>query len=435
MALGNRIYYGWVVVAVSNITIAIFYGIWYSFAVFFVAILEEFKGGRASTALAYSLGNLVMAMAAPFVGEGLRRFGFRKLMPLGGAMAVAGLLLSSTITGVAQLYIFYGIIVALGLSANGFVPHTTILSNWFIRRRGTAIGIAYAGLGLGLFAFVPLAQFLILTAGWRWAFRAEAAAILILAIPLVLSFQKLSPQEMGLEPDGHARGGTSFRWGAPITQDSGGSVKIDVERHAWTLRGAMKSRGFWYVLCLTMFGATAIQGVMLHQVAYAVDAGYDKILAAAVLGYLGLFRSAGQISCGFISDRIWREWVYTIAVAMIIVGILSLRASSSGSRGYLYLFAILFGLGSGAVSPLFPSISADLFHGKNFAPIFGFHSMGFSAGSAAGPWLAGHLFDSFGDYKLAFDLAFLFLLISLACGWAAAPRRCRAALEIVRSGD
>lgn len=428
MSRGKRLYYGWVVVAVSHVTIAVFYGIWYSFAVFFVAILEEFKGGRASTVLAYSMGNMVVAIAAPIVGAGIRRFGFRKIMPLGGALGAAGLLLSSTVTSVAQLYLSFGVIVALGLSANGFVPNTAILSNWFIRRRGTAIGIAYTGLGLGMFTFILLAQFLILAMGWRWAFRAEAAAILVLAVPLVIFFQKMTPQEMGLEPDGYSKSSTLSRCNTSMPL-IGIGVKNKAQMPVWTLKGAIRSPGFWYVFSLTFFGSMAIQGVMMHQAAYAVDAGYDKILAAAVMGYLGLFRSVGQISWGFISDRTGREWAYSIAVAVMMAAILLLMTGATRGKTYLYIFAMLFGLGSGAVSPLYPAISADLFHGKNFAPIYGFHSMAFSAGGATGPWLSGLFFDIFGDYKLAFSIAFLFLSISLACVWAAAPRKYGQALE------
>ncbi len=417
-------YYGWVVVAVSFVTLGIAFGVWYSFSVFYVAILKDFGWNRASTAGIFSLFTITHYFCALAAGSFIDRFGPRLTIPIGALWLAGVLTLLATVKTILGFYLVYGVLAALGVSLIGFVAHASFLPRWFLRRRGLALGIAMSGIGIGMLILPPTIQHLINIHDWRYAYRA-LAIIVLLIIPINLFFQRRDPSQLGLKPDG-APERDSVK--VPTPEQPQKSILIldpDWDAIAWTSRKAIATRRFWLLAGGFFFGPFAIQGILLHAVAGMVAGGLTATRAAAVFGILGVFGSLGKITLGFSGDRWNRETAHTIGMTAATLGVIALAATPLNPDLLPWLFAASFGFGYGAVAPIFPSIAADIFQGSHFGRIFGLLSLSLGFGGATGAWFSGFIFDLTGSYHTAFAFDIAALWLSCAFFWLAAPRKIR----------
>ena len=417
-------YYGWVIVATSFITLGVAFGVWYSFSVFYIAIINDFAWQRATTAGIFSLFTISHYLCAFLTGWLIDRFGPRLVIPAGALWLAASLTLLTRAQNIFDFYLVYGIFAAIGVSFIGFVPHATFLPRWFVQRRGLALGLAMAGVGVGMLIVPPVMQHLISSHNWRYAYQV-LAIIVLLIIPINLFFQRRDPQQIGLRPDGLIR---AQNQPSAIEAESQGSVLIIDSNWAsteWTSRKALRTRRFWYLAAGFFLGPFAIQGVLLHAVAGLVDGGMTTRMAALTFGFLGICGSVGKITLGFFGDRWNRETANTIGMAAATLGVLALAGMKLLPQLLPYIFAAGFGFGYGAAAPLFPSIAADIFQGRHFGRIFGLLSLNLGFGGAAGAWFSGLIFDQTGSYFTAFVFDIIALWLSCLCFWLAAPRLVR----------
>ncbi|MCZ6561452.1 MAG: MFS transporter [Deltaproteobacteria bacterium] len=405
-------HYPWVVVGLSFLTVGVAFGCRASFAVFLIVIIQEFHWSRGATAGALLLGALVWSISAPFIGMLFDRYGPRVVLPAGSLIMAMGFLITSFTQTLLHFYIGIGVFMALGFAALPMSTHGIIISNWFVQKRGTAMGIVASGMGAGVLVIVPLSQVLISEMGWRQAYRMLALLLVVLITPLNLLFQRHRPEDVGLSPDSVTTPSTT-RTARSISHENG-----------WTLGRAVRSYRFWALAMGVFTGALPLHMILIHQVAAAVDAGFSKGLAAAALGLTGFFTSLGMILLGSTSDRIGREWAYTLgSLAMIFGVVLLLTARGPSQVWMLYSFALFFALGFASRQSLYPTIAADLFHGRHFGAINGTLVVFVGAASGMGPWLGGYLFDRFGNYNSAFWIANLLALLSVISIWIAGPSR------------
>jgi MFS family permease len=414
-----RVHYGWVVLASSFVTIGVMYGTTLTFPVFFVALVEEFGWNRASTASIFSLNMLVAGLSAPLVGHLVDRYGPRRVLPWGAALLGSGLMLCGVIERLWHLWIAFGLVNALGGGILGILTHTTLLSNWFVRWRGSAIGIAFAGMGAGLFVVSPLAQCAIDRVGWRWTFALLGLLALGLLLPLTAVCQRDRPEERGLGPDGAwevLRPPSAMAAREPGAEDGANLVTV-----LPTLR-------FWAFCACFFFTPVSMFSVTTHQVAHLVGLGFAKMTAVKILGAVGLLSSVGRVTFGILSDRIGRVWAASLSYGCSALGILVLMVLSPGSGvGWLYLFAVVFGIAFGARGPIVSAMTADVYRGQHYGRIYGLINLSNGLGAALGPWGSGALYDATGSYRLAFSVA----LGAVGCAcfslWLAAGPRLTAA--------
>ena len=192
---------------------------------------------------------------------------------------------------------------------------------------------------------------------------------------------------------------------------------------SWTVRQALRTRHFWALGLAQVLIPLGIFPVAVHQVAYLTDLGFTRVLAAGVLGYMGIMSSCGRMLFGLLSDRLGRFGGVTLSVIFSQLGVLALLMLVDASVVWpLYFYAICFGLGYGARGPIISAIVADRFPGRSFATIFGFISIGHGLGGALGPWYGGAMYDSLGSYNLAFALSIVSLCGVIGCFWVATRR-------------
>jgi MFS family permease len=199
MGKKSTLHFGWFVVGFSFVTLALVYGVWYSFSVFFVALLKEFGWSRSIGAGAFSLFIIISSIVSPFVGNMVSMAKPRGVILCGSLILGVGLALCSFTYTWWQFYLFFSLITAVGLGASGWVPHITLIQQWFKGKRGLATGIVSSGIGIGILICVPSAQYLIIQLGWRTAYRIMAVFIPLIVISLAIHFLKKAPHTASLQ--------------------------------------------------------------------------------------------------------------------------------------------------------------------------------------------------------------------------------------------
>ena len=378
-------------------------GIMHSYAVFLLAFIEEFRWSRAETSIAYSVSQLVAGGSSPLVGALVDRLGPRRLLVLGGVLLFAGLVGSALISALWQDVLFYGIVMTIGANCLGLVVFVPLLSRQFVRHRGMAISVVQSANGFGRATSAPVVQYLISTIGWRETFWAQAAFIAA-AVPLLAAlFRRATRYPVASAP-------------AELTP---APAEAPLPARSWTLNAAIRTPHFWLLFAVYLFTGLGSFLVSLHQLAFAVNVGFDKLYAAGVLGIGSFLAIGGTIVTGTLSDYIGREWSAILAYGISIIGVVcALLITSPDQHLLLWLHACFFGLTWGARGPAITAKTADLFPGSRLGTILGVITIGSGIGSAAGAWGAGWIFDVSGSYRLAFLLSILFYICGCIAFWA-----------------
>jgi MFS family permease len=390
-------------VALAFLHIGVGRGLHGTFGVFFVAMLDAFGWSRATTAGAISLAIIFEGACLPYVGGLIDRIGGRKTLIAGGLVLFLGLGLASTISSIWQFYFWIGIVSAAGIALIGMVPHVAIITREFPQRRGTALGIAWAGGGVGIVLLVPATQLMIDKWGWSWAYVGLAVVTAFLVIPPVQLFLPGSRSSKPTEVQ-------------PLTAQDKAPVRTD-----WTVKRALTNSAFWLLFIARTLASMGNQIIVTHQIAHAVDVGYAKVFAASMFGLMGVISIGGRIGFGYLADVMNRQLVFTWVQVISAVGIFALLAMHDASSPWLlYTYAVCYGLGQGSRALVLSAISADIFHGKHFGAIFGYFTFSIGIGGAIGAWLGGFLFDITRSYSLPFWVSLACLIASVFIVWASA---------------
>ncbi|MBW2307727.1 MAG: MFS transporter [Deltaproteobacteria bacterium] len=410
-------YFGWVVVAVSLFNLIINMGTRNSFSVFLVAISGEFSWSRSGIAGVYSLSSLLFGLLAPFMGRLLDRFDARRMVPISAAIFAVGLFLSSMASDLWHFYLTFGIISGIGACGTWIVPHTLMISRWFQRRRGLAMSIAYMGTGLGIFAVVPITQYLIDILGWRKAFMCQGLGVLLLMAPLsYLVFRRVPPQTSPSSTVPPANEAVD----APAYSEKHRNME---QGEIWTLRLARRTVFFWAIFFIYIFTSVGIIGVVIHLAAYLVSLGYSKMTAAMALSIMGLISAPGRILFGLLTDRISGRFALILSYTCNAVGILALLGLYYVRLPIiLYFFVFIFGIAFGARTSVVGPMVANAFQGPNFGLIFGFITIGMGLGATIGPWLMGYLYDITGDYRASIMVGLVSVFMGIICACFTGPK-------------
>ena len=415
-------YYGWLVVAVAFVTIAIGANSRTAFSLLFPPILDETGWSRGLTAGIFSFGFLASIPLSAGIGWLIDRLGPGFVMPLGAWTVAVGLILATFATAPWHLYLSLGGL-AVGASISlAFIGHGAFIPNWFTRRRGLAMGVAASGVGFGALALFPWIQWILDHFGWREACWLLALFLLAIVLPVNLLLPRRHPSELDLQPDGEDAPAVPGSEAGPQAQ-GGGPSRAPAE---WTLAGALRSPRYWYIWFAMFFALFAWYCIQVHQTRFLLDVGFSPTTAAWALTLVSVTGIGGLIGLGHLSDRIGREWGWTAACGgYVVCYALLLVIEHVPSAVLMYVMVASQGLLGYGIAALFGSVSADVFQGARFGTIFGTLRLGAGLGAAAGPWAAGIVFDLGGSYAPAFVLAMVFSVASAACIWLAAPRKVR----------
>src|SRR3954469_19025461 len=412
-------FYGWIIVAVTFITMAIGVNARTSFSLLFPPIIEEFGWERGVTAGAFSFGFLVSGALSPMIGRMMDRYGPRAVMELGVLLMGGGLLLAPLPSEPWHLYLTIGVLVGGGSVCLGYSGQSLFLPNWFVRKRGLAIGIAFAGVGIGSVILLPWVQGMIEQTGWRTACTAMGVLVLVVLAPVNLLLWK-RPEELGLEPDGDASSSASVRPVSNVVDPVWAGID-------WTLARALRTARFWWLALGYFCGLCGWYAVQVHQTKYLLDIGFSPGVAAWALGVVSLLGIPGQILLGHLSDRVGREWIWSASCVGFAICFAALIALAQFPTLLLvYIMVLAQGaLGYGLTS-IMGAVVLEIFQGKHYGSIFGTLMLSALAGGAAGPWVTGVLHDIYGNYTIAFLIGIGVSGLCATTIWLAGPGKVRA---------
>ncbi|MYK57806.1 MAG: MFS transporter [Rhodospirillaceae bacterium] len=414
-------YYGWVVLGVAFATMAIGANVRVAFSLLFPPILEEYGWSRGTTAAVFSAGFLISLFFSPFAGVLIDRYGVGRIVAVGAILSASGLALSTGVGSVAELAATMGCMTIGGSVMFAYVTHSYFLPYWFVRRRGMAIGLAFTGVGIGAILLFPWLQGIIGADGWRRACYALALRMVGLVRPLRLLLPRRRPREIGLGPAGDTRPGR-----APRKPAADAVVDPDWAHREWTFRTAARTGRFWWLHLSYMAGMYAWYAVLVHQTKFLIDIGVSAETAAFALGLVGLTGVASQIGIGMLSDRIGREWGWSIAyTGFTACYVIMLILPHFPALWLVYVMVVMQGLIGYGASAVYPTVPAELFHSPKYGQIFGIYGATSGFGAAVGPWATGELYDLTGGYETGFAVGAAAGLLSIGAMWMAAPRKVR----------
>jgi len=417
-------FYGWIIVALGLLGMASWTGIRTSFAVFYAALLDEFGWSRGGAAGVQSVAYIIYLILAPLTGGLIDRFGPRRVILPGLLICCGGLSLCAYIGSLLQFYLFFGVIVAVGITAISITAYSPILAQWFEKKRGLAVGFAVSGMGLGTFLLVPLTQYFISLWGWRTSFVALGAVIFIVLFPLTLIFIRHKPGDLGLSPDGLVAGQAPKKRTVRVVDPAWAATD-------WTVKRIFKTGRYWALLIFAFLSITPVYLMVTHSVRFFVDKGVERMAAAFFLATVGIVSLVFRIFWGWLSDRIGREPTFTMGALFISLAALCLLLiNATGQVRLAYLFSLLLGMGWGVTAPMFISAAADLFQGKRFGLIYGILEAVIGAGCAFGAWFGGFIFDRTQSYQVAFLVCAVLAFASAIVVWFAAPRKVRRMVRV-----
>jgi len=388
---GPRVFYGYWLVLVTFVFLFVAIGCGsYAFSLFVTPLQDALGWGRGQIMAGFTVFFVTMGVVSPLVGRFVDRYGARQVIPLGGIVMGLGFVVVSRMSDLYLFYLGY-VLVGAGAAGMGQVPSSTIVSHWFKRRRGTAIGFMAAGLGAGGL-IAPFVGSIIESSGFRAAYMAMAVIVWAVAIPLGALVVRTRPSEMGLYPDGDS---------APPPDDAGNTKELRIT--GMSLREAMHTRAFWLIVISFFPACFASMGLIQAPVPFLQDIGYPLATAASALAAISIGSGIGKVFFGWLCDKIQPKYAWAIGQALMATSVLILLTIKGDSPVIvIWAYSLLIGFGVGSWLPTLSMLTSTNFGLLFYGAIFGILNLVQSLGTATGPFFAGAMYDMTGTYYWAF---------------------------------
>jgi len=389
------------VVAGAFLILAITCGAFLSFGVFFVPVMTEFGWTRGMTSGVRFVMGITYGITAPLIGQLADRYGFRRITVLTIIIIGLGFSLGSQIQNIWHLYLFIGLLPGLGACATLALPFS-LVSLWFTKRQGLALGLVSSGIGVGTIFIPLLVAHFIAEFDWRNAFAIVGLIIWLTCLPISI-FTMRNPDSACVK---------SHEGREPLPTNStiqeGGNQQF-------TLSEAVLKSPFWFLFFIFAVFILCMSLTITHLVPYALDTDLSAITAASLFSIFGLFSIIGRITSGVVSDRIGTGLV--LFICLTIQGMMMIWLMQANAPWMFYLFSALFGASCGGNLVEIPKLTASIFGAKSMGTIFGGLSAADGLGIAIGPLFAGYIFDVTGSYDLSFLIASAGLFAAVFLTW------------------
>lgn len=379
-----RFFYGYVIVGAALLIMAIMWGAYNSFGIFFEPVLDYFNGTRTIISGSLSLSWITQGLLGIIMGRLTDRLGPRVVLTISGFLVGLGYLLMWKIGAVWQLYLFYGVIIGSGMGGS-WVPIVSTVARWFAKRRSLMTGIVLSGISIGTLIGAPVASRLISTYDWRMSYVIVGGIVLVVVV-LAAQFLRRDPTQAKQRPYGENEGEKQ----EPVS-----------ETHSFSLREAVRTRQFWLTSGMFFCFGFCFYTIMTHIVLHAIGLGISSTSAANILATIGGLSIVGRIVLGSAADRFGNRQVFIIGFILMAAALFWLVPAKE--LWALYLFVVVFGFAIGGCATSESPLVAGLFGLSSHGLILGvINLLGFIFGAAVGPFIGGYVFDTTSSYQLAF---------------------------------
>jgi sugar phosphate permease len=386
----KRIFYGWWILAIGSFINAVGVGVVYhGFTVFFLPLKRELALSSAAVSLVYGASRLEGGIEGPIIGYLIDRFGPRRLIFIGSALAGVGFLVFSGTGNFITFFLVYVLMIAMGANAGFFHPVSTVINSWFIRRRGTAFGILTASGSLGGMVMVPLLSHFALTYNWRSAAVFAGGVVLVSILPSSF-FMHRSPEDKGLLPDGGPGPDETDR-------QPDATVESAFDEVNFTVKAALRTHAFWLLTLCISFRILVTVALSAHLIPVLVWKGMDEAAAAYLVSLYALLTIAGMLVMGWVGDRLYKP--YLCSISQVLTMMCFLGTTFGASKPALYLLPVGMAITMSTV-PLNWSLIGDFFGRRNYATLRGIVVVGVGIATFVSPIYAGWIFDITGSYVI-----------------------------------
>lgn len=386
----SRFFYGYVIVAAVFLILLASGVVKSSYGVFLQPLISEFGWSRTVLSGASALNDIAFGILCVVSAKFYERFNPRVIVSVCGVLMGLSFFLLSQMSFPWQLYLYFGVLIALSMSS--FIAVLSTVARWFVKRRGLMTGVTLSGLCVGSTIASPVANWLIATYDWRYAYIVLGIAAAVIMV-LAAQFLKRDPYQAGQLP-----------YGASV-----------VEQHAsdgWglSLSQALRTRQLWLVCGMYFVFLFCNVLVLVHIVIHGIDMGLTPANAANVLAIYGVVSIICIYLMGISGDRFGNKRTFVICFLLLAISFSWLLIA--GNLWQFFVFAIILGIAYSGMQVLFSPLVAELFGLKSHGMILGIASVGGAIGAASGPLLAGYIFDETGSYRIAFMICIAVAIIA-----------------------
>ncbi|MDB5108020.1 MAG: hypothetical protein JWM69_961 [Candidatus Binatus sp.] len=367
-----------------------------SSAIFFVPILKTFGWTRAKLSVALSIGWITGGAASPLIGWIADRVNPKRMMIVGATVTGLAWLALSRATGFGEFFAINGLF-GICVGASTVIPISIVIASWFEKRRGLAMGIAFAGATLGGAVMTIVANYAIAHGGWRVGYMTLGLPILLIVVPLIVFFVRT---RTSAEIDTHASAAREA-----------GSTEV-FELQGLEISQATKTRSFWLISTAQLLTGFSI-GMAQHYVAYLNGIGYTATFAATVISLYLVVTTVGTLLGGPLADRFGARPALLATYLLSALGMFGMLTASHPAA--LALNILAGGFAAGALGVQMPLLMIESLGLKRFGSVMGITSVFYTLGAAASPVIIGRIFDLTGSYSFAITS---FVLMLLGCSLA-----------------
>jgi MFS family permease len=403
------IFYGYVIAIAAFFILLAGYGVRFTYGVFFDPMANDLGWSSATTSAAFSISMILEGIFSFIMGGMTDRFGPRIVLTVSALIVGLGYGLIPLTHSVWQFYIFYGMLVGIGMGGM-FVPLVAIIARWFSARRSLMTGLVSSGTGIGMIVISPLAARLIIGYGWRTTFVIMGISILVITI-IAAQFLKRDPSTMGLLPYGEKSSAQS------LASPENSQKNIP----GFSFQEAIRTRQFWIIFLMVLWFGFYSTSFNVHIVPDAIKSGMPSLTAASILPVSGAILISGRIGMGMAGDRIGNRRIFLIGFAISTLALCWLVINQY--MWSFFLVGAMIGFSSGGVGTAQSPLAASIFGLKSHGLIYGLIGLGFTLGAGLGPLVTGFIVDWTHSYQIAFVVGIAASMAALAFAQRLKPTR------------
>ncbi|UFJ40789.1 MFS transporter [Brevibacillus humidisoli] len=406
-------FYGWVIVAVS--ALGVFFsgpGQTYTVSVFIDAYIRDFEMERTVVSGIYSAATLCAGFLLFIVGRLIDRYGRRAMAVVIGLLLGLACLFNSAVAGPITLFAGFFMLRLFGQGSMTLLP-STLVPQWFLRYRGRALSIMGLGGLIGASVFPPLNNWLFELIGWRGTWQVLGAMLILIFVPLAFLLIRNKPEDVGMLPDGQPHPDSDHQ---AVDKSSRSHPVVE---ESWTVKEAMRTRAFWFLLFCVVVPALVITGLTFQLFSILGEYGVGRTTTAFLLSFVPIVAFLAQLLSGFLVERIKVHAMLGFSFLLNIVAMLTLYYSATPAM--IFVFAVLWGISQGLLSVTLQVIWPNYYGREHLGKIGSITATATVIGSAFGPIPFGWAYDHLGGYSDMILLMTLFPVAAMILAFLSPP--------------